>query len=103
MLGLPTSGLKGLRGLGTTAADNIPGYNNACGASYFEYIFDPMCWGDSFANWQAAYTAQGLLTTLAGSAPGANAAPDACMTAISISCPVLVIGAALGVFLISKL
>ena len=103
MLGLPTSGLKGL---GITAADNVPGQNNACGMTYLSYLFNPSCWTDSFADWQAAYNAQSLLTTVVGSGPGsgaANTGTDPCTAAIGISCPVLAIGAVLGIFLISKL
>jgi hypothetical protein len=103
---IPT-GLGAIGALGSTAADNVPGLNNACGMSYLSYLTDWNCWGDSFANWQAAYNSQGVLTTLLGSGPGSGGTSgttlDPCASSLGVSCPVLMIGALIAAYLAFKL
>ena len=91
MLGLPTS-LAGLRGLGWSVSDNVPGENNACGSSYLGYLFDPNCWGDSWANWQAAYNGQSVATSLFGTSSTAATGLDICGEATGLNCTTWIFG-----------
>ena len=40
---------------GLFASLNDPGAANACGQFQLSYLTDPMCWGNSFAEWQNAF------------------------------------------------
>ncbi len=96
MLGLPSSlaGLRGLAGVLYSVSDNVPGENNACGASFLGYVFDPMCWGNSFSDWQTAYNGQSLGTTLFGTANTAATGLDVCGQATGVNCTTWILGIA---------
>ena len=104
---IPT-GLGAIGALGTTAADNIPAANDACGNSLISYLTNWTCWGDSFSDWQAAYANQGVIASFVGTPPGtsllgSSTTTDPCTNALGVSCPVLMIGALIAAYFAFKL
>ena len=65
---------------------NDPGAANACGVSYASFLTNPMCWGNSWSDWQNAF--YGVSATAPGATvTGAPGTPANIVTPVTGSDP----------------